>query len=121
MKFILHDWSDNDSLKILNQIREAMTPGHSVLIIEEFILPEKDCPMLSAMWDWEMMVFLNSLERSEGHWRRLLDETGFDAKFFYPPGDGQVRYLLQPDVSLLICTGNHYGGTEAVKWTRTSL
>lgn len=98
MKFILHDWSDNDSLRILEQIREAMTPGHSVLVIEEFILPEKDCPMLSAMWDWEMMVFLNSLERSEGHWRRLLDEAGFEAKFFYPPGDGQVRYSVSNQV-----------------------
>lgn len=115
MKFILHDWSDNDSLKILQKIREAMKPGYSVLVIEEFILPQKDCPMLSAMWDWEMMVFLNSLERSEGHWRRLLDETGFEAKFFYPPGDGQVRYISEPSVDLLICLGYYHGRAETVK------
>lgn len=114
MKFILHDWSDSDSLKILEQIRQAMKPGYSALVIEEFILPQKDCPMLSAMWDWEMMVFLNSLERSEGHWRRLLDETGFDAKFFYPPGDGQVCYTFEPGVDLLICTGYYHGRAETV-------
>ena len=94
MKFILHDWSDSQSLKILERIRDAMTRGYSMLIIEEFILPEKDCPMLSAMWDWEMMVFLNSLERSEGHWRKLLEDSGFEAKFFYPPGDGQVCFQI---------------------------
>jgi hypothetical protein len=49
MKFILHDWSDEQSLQILRHIHDAMTPGYSKLIIEEFILPEKDCPMLPAM------------------------------------------------------------------------
>ncbi|KAL4744785.1 hypothetical protein BDW72DRAFT_208739 [Aspergillus terricola var. indicus] len=57
--------------------------------IKEFILPEKDCPMLSAMWDWEIMVFCNSFERSESHWRKVLNKAGFQAKFYYPPGDGQ--------------------------------
>ncbi|KAL4881780.1 S-adenosyl-L-methionine-dependent methyltransferase [Aspergillus karnatakaensis] len=89
MKFILHDWSDKQCLQILGHIRDAMKAGYSKLIIEEFILPEKDCPMLSAMWDWEMMVFCNSLERSESHWTRLLSDAGFEARFWYPPGDGQ--------------------------------
>jgi hypothetical protein len=88
MKFILHDWSDEQSLQILRHIRDAMTPGYSKLIIEEFILPEKDCHMLPVMWDWEMMVFLNSFERSEGRWKKLLDEAGFTAVFLAPPGDG---------------------------------
>ncbi|KAL4900266.1 hypothetical protein BDW74DRAFT_188633 [Aspergillus multicolor] len=88
MKFILHDWSDDQCHQILTRIREAMRPG-SKLVIEEFILPEKDCPMLSAMWDWEMMVFCNSLERSENHWTKVLSQAGFRAKFHYPPGDGQ--------------------------------
>jgi hypothetical protein len=100
MKFILHDWSDSQSLKILERIRDAMIRGYSMLIIEEFILPEKDCPMLSAMWDWEMMVFLNSLERSEGHWRKLLEDSGFQATFFYPPGDGQVCFQIQKTTTL---------------------
>ncbi|KAL4791443.1 S-adenosyl-L-methionine-dependent methyltransferase [Aspergillus venezuelensis] len=89
MKFILHDWSDAQNLEILKHIREAMKPASSTLIIEEFILPDKDCPTLPAMWDWEMMVFLNSMERSQSHWRKLLSDAGFDAEFFYPPGDGQ--------------------------------
>ncbi|KAL4936041.1 hypothetical protein BDV06DRAFT_233759 [Aspergillus oleicola] len=95
MKFILHDWSDSQSVEILQHIREAMKLGYSTLIIEEFILPDKDCPMLPAMWDWEMMVFCNSMERSEGHWKRLLSDAGFDAKFSYPPGDGQGIILAE--------------------------
>lgn len=92
LKFILHDWSDAQCHQILTHIREAMRP-ESKLIIDKFIIPEKDCPMLSAMWDWEMMVFCNSFERSESHWRKVLSKAGFQAKFYYPPGDGQVRFL----------------------------
>jgi transposase len=48
--------------------------------------------LLPAMWDWEMMVFLNSFERSEGRWKKLLDEAGFTVVFWAPPGDGQVSF-----------------------------
>ncbi|KAL4733180.1 O-methyltransferase [Aspergillus similis] len=58
-------------------------------LFKEQPIKEKDCPMLSAMWDWEMMVFCNSFERSESHWRKVLSKAGFQAKFYYPPGDGQ--------------------------------
>ncbi|KAL4766832.1 O-methyltransferase [Aspergillus nidulans var. acristatus] len=69
LELILHDWSDAQCHQILTHIREAMRP-ESKLIIEEFNLPENDCPMHSAMWDWEMMVFCKSFERSESHWRK---------------------------------------------------
>ncbi|KAL3475962.1 S-adenosyl-L-methionine-dependent methyltransferase [Aspergillus californicus] len=96
MKFILHDWSDDQCVQILQHIHKAMRPGYSKLVIEEFILPEKDCPMLSAMWDWEMMVFCNSLERSDSHWTKLLSDAGFEATFSYPPGDGQGIIIAEP-------------------------
>ncbi|KAL4931397.1 uncharacterized protein BDV17DRAFT_280274 [Aspergillus undulatus] len=89
LKFIFCNWSDAQCLEILQHIREAMKPSYSTLMIEEFILSDKHCPMLPAMWDGEMMLFLNSMERSEGHWRRLLTEAGFEPSFSYPPGDGQ--------------------------------
>ncbi|KAL2847753.1 S-adenosyl-L-methionine-dependent methyltransferase [Aspergillus pseudoustus] len=99
MKLILHDWFDEQSLEILGHIRDAMTPGYSKLIIEEFILPGKDCPMLPAMWDWEMMVICNSFERTQGRWKKLLDEAGFTAVFWAPPGDGQG--IIEADIRLL--------------------
>ncbi|KAF9891654.1 hypothetical protein FE257_003666 [Aspergillus nanangensis] len=98
LKFILHDWSHDQCHQILRQIHQAMRPGYSKLVIEEFILPEKDCPMLSAMWDWEMMVFCNSMERSRAMWEKLLDGAGFQAKFFSPPGDGQG--VIEADVKV---------------------
>lgn len=67
-----------------------MKKGYSKLVIEEFILADTSCPMLSAMWDWEMMVFCNSMERTQGHWQQLLESAGFkNIQFSFPPGDGQ--------------------------------
>lgn len=89
MKFILHDWSDDESRIILGHIRAAMKSGYSKLILEEFVLADKDCAMLPAMWDWEMMMFCNSMERSADAWTRLLDSAGFKVvKFWHPPGNG---------------------------------
>ncbi|PGH27028.1 hypothetical protein AJ80_01213 [Polytolypa hystricis UAMH7299] len=90
MKFILHDWSDSESRSILTHIASAMKRGYSKFIIEEFILADKDCALLPAMWDWEMMVFCNSMERTAKQWSELLESVGMKVvKFWYPPGDGQ--------------------------------
>lgn len=90
-KLIFHDWNDTDSRKILGNLAAAMKKGYSKLIIAEFVLPDKDCPLLPAQWDWEMMVFCNSMERSRAHWQQLLESAGFKVlNFYYPPGDGQA-------------------------------
>lgn len=90
LKFILHDWSDEDCRRILRQVGAAMKKGYSKLIIEEFVLADRDCAMLPAMWDWEMLIFCNSMERTAGRWRSLVGSAGFRVvKFWPPPGDGQ--------------------------------
>ncbi|GKZ29847.1 hypothetical protein AbraIFM66950_006708 [Aspergillus brasiliensis] len=90
MKFILHDWSDDKSRQILSHLAAAMKNGYSKLIIEEFVLADKDCAMLPAMWDWEMLIFCNSMERTASQWTKVLDSAGFRVvKFWAPPGDGQ--------------------------------
>ncbi|OQD71075.1 hypothetical protein PENPOL_c001G04565 [Penicillium polonicum] len=90
MKFILHDWSDEENHVILTQLAGAMKQGYSKLIIEEFVLADRDGAMLPAMWDWEMMIFCNSMERSKSHWTGLLEGAGFQViNFWAPPGDGQ--------------------------------
>lgn len=90
MKKILHDWSDSQSQEILQHIRSAMKRGYSKLLIEEFVMPEKDAPLLATMWDWEMLICCASMERDQSHWTRLLASAGFRVvKFWYPPGDSQ--------------------------------
>jgi hypothetical protein len=53
---ILHDWSDKYCLQILKQLRDAMTPGYSKLIIHELVLPDVGATELQARFDLTMMV-----------------------------------------------------------------
>jgi len=90
MKFIMHDYNDEQCLRILKNVAAAMKKGYSQLVINDFILPEEKCPELSARWDMAMMAAMAGAERSETQWRSLLDRAGFCVEGLYqPPGDGQ--------------------------------
>ncbi|KAJ5108578.1 hypothetical protein N7456_005253 [Penicillium angulare] len=97
MHMILHDWSDSECQEILHNIRNAMTKGYSKLIIQEFVMPERDAPFLASIWDWQMLAFCNSMERNEKHWGRLLTSCGFKVvQFWPPPGDG--HYIIEAEM-----------------------
>lgn len=90
MKFILHDWADAQCHEILQHLRTAMRKGYSKLIIEEFVLPDKDAPLSQTTLDWQMMVFCSSMERTRDHWKKLLTSAGFHVvKFWFPSRSGQ--------------------------------
>jgi hypothetical protein len=46
MHMILHDWPDDDCVKILSHLRDAMTPGFSQILINDAILPDTKCPLM---------------------------------------------------------------------------
>ena len=67
-----------------------MEKGYSKLVIEDFIVPDTNCPLLPAMWDLEMLLYLSGLERTRRQWSDLLGSVDLKIEGFYlPPGDGQ--------------------------------
>ena len=73
---VLHDWPDEDARKILRNIVRAMTKGYSTLLLSENVIPATGChPHLSAL-DLTMMTLFSSQERTERHWRELLESEG---------------------------------------------
>lgn len=67
-----------------------MTKGYSYLVINDFVLPDQDCPIISAQWDLMMMIYMSGMERSEAQWRKLIKNAGLQLEGLYqPPGDGQ--------------------------------
>ena len=82
MKYIMHDWSDADCRTILGHIRDASTHGYSKLIIEDFIMPDTDAPLLATLWDLEMLIYLNSMERTKSQWTALLFSAGLRCSAF---------------------------------------
>ncbi|KAI1489332.1 S-adenosyl-L-methionine-dependent methyltransferase [Biscogniauxia mediterranea] len=90
IKFVLHDFPDKDCAQILNNVRASMSKGHSYLIINDFILPDTGCPLISAEWDLMMLALASGMERTETQWKALLSSAGFAIEGMYqPPGDGQ--------------------------------
>jgi len=73
---VLHNWSDEDSRKILERVREAM-PSHGKLIIVDAVVPQSGGLHPSMLADLFMMVILGGKERTEPDWDRLLETAGF--------------------------------------------
>ena len=72
LKFILHDWSDDECVRILRNCREALAPGGRVLIVEH-LLSEASGPDFARFMDVNMMVFTSGQERTQGEFAALLD------------------------------------------------
>jgi hypothetical protein len=76
LRWILHDWSDVDSARILQVLRQTMKP-HSRLIIVESVIPEDETYHPGKWIDLQMMVALKGRERTEKEFRALLLREGF--------------------------------------------
>jgi len=81
LSVVLHDWDDEDAVRVLTRCREAMKPG-SKLIIIEIVLP--DSPSRLHMTDLNLFVGLAGHERTESDWRALLEAAGFALKTIIP-------------------------------------
>jgi len=76
MKTILHDWNDDDSLKILANIRSAIAPDGKLVLLES-VLPERSSSDLGLLIDLEMLVAVGGRERTHTEWAYLLSRAGF--------------------------------------------
>jgi demethylsterigmatocystin 6-O-methyltransferase len=75
----MHDHADDKCLEILKNIADAMT-NESTLLLDEIVVPDKNIEWFVTQTDLAMMVQFSSIERTEGHWRRLLAEAGLKIK-----------------------------------------
>lgn len=76
LKNIIHDWSDDDSVRILRSVRAAAGAGKKVLLVEQ-VIPRhnRDSPVKRI--DLEMLLMLEGRERTEAEYGRLLEQAGF--------------------------------------------
>ncbi|KKN11458.1 hypothetical protein LCGC14_1026300 [marine sediment metagenome] len=77
MKTVLHDWSDEDAIKILKNIRKKIPADGKVLIVE-CVIPPLNEPHFGKLIDIEMMVLTPfGYERTEEEFRDILKKSGF--------------------------------------------
>ena len=75
---VLHDWSDNHCLQILNNLRDAMTPGYSKLLIHDLVLPGVGASNVQARFDLTMTTINSGMERSAHELTQPLETAGFN-------------------------------------------
>ncbi len=75
LKNVLHDWNDEEAVRILKRCRQAMRRGGRVVVIE-MLLGEIGEPGLAPLIDLNMMVLLTGRERTLAEFCGLLKDAG---------------------------------------------
>lgn len=76
LKLIIHDWPDDEALRILRNVRLAAGVGKKVLIVEQ-VIPAHSRDSLGKWLDLEMLVLGSARERTAAEYERLLAGSGF--------------------------------------------
>jgi SAM-dependent methyltransferase len=83
LKSVLHNWNDEDAVRILRYCRRAMAPDGRLLVIERLI-PPGNGPSEAKLFDINMLVVLGSQERTEPEYAALLRAGGFELARLIP-------------------------------------
>lgn len=75
LKLILHDWDDDNCVRILRTCRNALSPGGRVLVMEALI-DEVGTPGVAPLMDLNMMVLTPGRERSAEEYEALFQRAG---------------------------------------------
>ncbi|OIW28763.1 S-adenosyl-L-methionine-dependent methyltransferase [Coniochaeta ligniaria NRRL 30616] len=101
MHSILHDWPDDVCIKILSRLADAMKPGYSKLLIFECVIPRTGAYWEATAGDILMMTQLSALERTEDHWRQLIEGSGLKLKItkFWSSGQSDIENLIECELA----------------------
>lgn len=83
MQWILHDWSDEESVKILKKCKEAIPSkekGGKVIIIDMNVDNQKgddESIETQLFFDMLMMILVTGKERNKNEWAQLFSDAGF--------------------------------------------
>jgi orsellinic acid C2-O-methyltransferase len=89
-KSVIHDWDDDRAGRILRNIRAAMGPDGTLLVVEP-VMPDAPSSspdvLMMVMSDLNMLVCTGGKERTEDEFRTLLADAGFAVRAISPvPG-----------------------------------
>ena len=75
MRAVVHDWSDADSVRILQSVRQAMSEEAKVLLVERVIAPPNE-GRDAKLSDLNMLVVPGGRERTREEFAHLLGQAG---------------------------------------------
>jgi hypothetical protein len=85
MMMVLHDWSDEESIAILKNIKAA-APAGAKLILVEAIVDEEAIGSLPVDIDIEMLAMTTGKERTKADWDKVLSAADCKLSRAFPVG-----------------------------------
>jgi len=76
LKWIVHDWNDEQCITFLGNCRSAMSSTSKLLVIEA-VLPGRNEPSWHKLMDLNMLVMTGGRERTEQEYRDMFRAAGF--------------------------------------------
>ncbi|MCF6228052.1 MAG: methyltransferase domain-containing protein, partial [Planctomycetes bacterium] len=84
LKHIIHDWSDEQSIKILSNIANSMADGGKVLLVES-VMPDSPEPHPAKFMDMNMLAMTEGgCERTETEYAALFEKAGLKLQAIHP-------------------------------------
>jgi ubiquinone/menaquinone biosynthesis C-methylase UbiE len=74
-RHLLHDYDDDDCIKMLNNVRRAMNPDSRVLVLEKTV-PTDDTPGPGRWLDLHVMLLTGGRERTVPEYEALFEKAG---------------------------------------------
>ena len=95
LKLVLHNWRDQDAIKILKNCRLAAKSDSKLIIIESLVSPPNELNF-GDVSDLNMLLLFGSQGRSEKEFESLLNQSGFELKKVLPTSTNLVVMVAEP-------------------------
>lgn len=73
---ILHDWDDEKGIQILENLKPALKPGYSRVLLNEIVLSKENPTIAATSMDMMMLAHFAVRERTEADWKAVLEKAG---------------------------------------------
>ncbi|XP_053313342.1 acetylserotonin O-methyltransferase-like [Spea bombifrons] len=77
MARIIHDWSEEKCLQLLNKVYKSCKPGGGVLLVEVLLNEDRSGPLTSQLYSLNMLIQTEGKERTASEYEMLLAASGF--------------------------------------------
>jgi hypothetical protein len=91
-RHLLHDYDDDDCVRMLNNVRRAMKPGARVLVLEKTV-PTDDTPGPGRWLDVHVMLLTGGRERTVPEYEALFAKAGLKLERVLPTAHPAVEII----------------------------
>jgi ubiquinone/menaquinone biosynthesis C-methylase UbiE len=95
LRHVIHDWPEQDALRLLKNCREAISPSGRV-IVGEALIEETDTFTPVVRLDMAMLAYHGGAERTESEYRQLLEQADLKVTRVVPVTSGLALIESQP-------------------------